>query len=49
LDDKGNMQWPKANDSAEFVLINASCSAEAVSRVSPTMALAHEGALYWKK
>ncbi|WP_223584234.1 amidohydrolase [Sphingobacterium sp. GVS05A] len=49
LDEKGNMQWPKTNDSAEFVLIDASCSAEAVSRVSPTMALAHTGALYWKK
>ncbi|MDF2516817.1 MAG: amidohydrolase family protein [Sphingobacterium sp.] len=49
LDDKGHMQWPKVDDRAEFVLIDASCSAEAVSRISPTMALAHEGTFYWKK
>lgn len=49
LDDDGNMQWPKLNNSAEFVLVDASCSAEAVSRISPTMAFAHEGRLYWKE
>ncbi|QBR13209.1 amidohydrolase [Sphingobacterium sp. CZ-2] len=34
LDDKGNMKWPKVGDVADFVLMEASCSAEAVSRVS---------------
>jgi len=48
LDNKGNMQWPQKGDKAEFTLINASCSAEAVSRISPTVAFAHEGNLYWK-
>jgi len=49
LDDQGVMQWPRVNDSAEFVLADASCSAEAVSRVSEIVALAHEGNLSWKK
>ena len=35
LDDKGVQQWPKVNDAANLVLVDASCSAEAVSRVSP--------------
>ncbi|GAB3503143.1 amidohydrolase family protein [Emticicia fontis] len=43
LDDKGNQQWPKAGDVANVVLIDASCSAEAVSRVSPVKSLIHEG------
>jgi len=49
LDDQGVMQWPRVNDSAEFVLADASCSAEAVSRVPEIVALAHEGNLSWKK
>lgn len=49
LDDKGKQQWPLADDNAEFVLIDASCSAEAISRVSPTMAFAHKGKLYQKQ
>ena len=43
LDDKGNQQWPKAGDTANMVLVDASCSAEAVSRVSPVQSLVHEG------
>lgn len=43
LDDKGNQQWPKANDDADFVLIDASCSAEAVSRISPVKSLITKG------
>lgn len=49
LDNKGNQQWPKTGDVADIVLIDASCSAEAVSRMSPTIALAHKGNLVWKK
>jgi cytosine/adenosine deaminase-related metal-dependent hydrolase len=43
LDDKGNQQWPKAGDQADFVLMNASCSAEAVSRISDVESLVYQG------
>lgn len=43
LDDKGNQQWPKAGDAANVVLVEASCSAEAVSRISPVRSLIHNG------
>lgn len=43
LDDKGNRQWPKTGDKADLVFINASCSAEAVSRVSPAASLIYRG------
>lgn len=43
LDDKGAQQWPKTGDKADFVLINASCSAEAVSRISAVESLVHQG------
>ncbi|TDW44581.1 cytosine/adenosine deaminase-related metal-dependent hydrolase [Flavobacterium sp. 270] len=43
LDDKGIQQWPKAGDAADLVLIDASCSAEAVSRMSPVRSLIHNG------
>ncbi|XNM64022.1 hypothetical protein ACLK2H_01935 [Escherichia coli] len=32
---KGEQVWPKAQDDASFVLVDASCSAEAVARISP--------------
>ncbi|ATP55658.1 deaminase [Pedobacter ginsengisoli] len=48
LSDEGKMQWPKAGDKAELVLVDASCSAEAVSRMSATIAFVQEGNLYWK-
>ena len=43
LDDEGNRQWPKVDDKANLVFLNASCSAEAVSRVSDVQSLVHEG------
>lgn len=43
LDDKGVQQWPKAGDSADLVLVDASCSAEAVARISPVKSLIHKG------
>ncbi|WP_018629718.1 amidohydrolase [Niabella aurantiaca] len=43
LDDKGNQQWPKTGDKADLVLVEASCSAEAVSRISPVRSLIHRG------
>jgi len=45
LDDKGNRQWPKAGDKANLAFLNASCSAEAVSRVSQVESLIYEGKL----
>lgn len=48
LDDKGNQQWPKAGDDAAIVLVDASCSAEAVSRISEVKAFMHNGNLFWK-
>jgi len=43
LDDKGIQIWPKAGDIADLVLIEASCSAEAVSRISKVKSLIHHG------
>ncbi|SDC18634.1 Cytosine/adenosine deaminase [Pedobacter soli] len=43
LSDKGDRQWPKAGDKANVVLVDASCSAEAVSRVSPVKSLIQGG------
>ncbi|MCT4215997.1 amidohydrolase family protein [Elizabethkingia anophelis] len=43
LDDKGTQKWPKSGDPADVVLIDASCSAEAVSRISPVKSLIHQG------
>ncbi len=48
LNKKGNQQWPKVGDEADIVLIDASCSAEAVARMSSVLALAHNGNLVWK-
>ncbi len=39
--------WPKAQDDASFVLVDASCSAEAVARISPRTATFHKGQLVW--
>ncbi|MBB6498020.1 amidohydrolase [Pedobacter cryoconitis] len=43
LDDKGKQIWPKVDDIADLVLVDASCSAEAVSRISPVKSLIHRG------
>ncbi|KIC94971.1 amidohydrolase [Flavihumibacter solisilvae] len=47
LDDKGVQQWPKAGDAADAVLIDASCSAEAVSRISPVRSLIVKGSIVY--
>ncbi|MGL6126587.1 amidohydrolase [Chryseobacterium artocarpi] len=49
LDEKGKQQWPKAGDEAAIVLTDASCSAEAVSRISKIEALMNDGNLFWRK
>ncbi|MCP1996086.1 amidohydrolase [Flavobacterium sp. HSC-61S13] len=43
LDDKGVQQWPKVGDEANLVFLDASCSAEAVARISPVTALIYQG------
>ncbi len=43
LDENGSQQWPKVGDAANLILIDASCSAEAVSRISPIRSLIHNG------
>jgi len=43
LNDKGAQQWPKEGDDANIILIDASCSAEAVSRMSPVRSLIVKG------
>ncbi len=45
LDDNGKRQWPATGDQANVVLVDASCSAEAVSRVSAVKSLIHNGNL----
>ncbi|UHM91861.1 amidohydrolase family protein [Rahnella victoriana] len=45
LDDSGKRQWPAINDNAEMILVDASCSAEAVARVSDVKATFHQGRL----
>ena len=47
LSDDGNVAWPKPGDAAEFVLVDASCSAEAVARRSPRHATFHKGRLVY--
>ncbi|WP_439183787.1 amidohydrolase [Carboxylicivirga taeanensis] len=43
LDDKGNRQWPKEGDEASLVLVDASCSAEVIARMSPIQSLIYKG------
>lgn len=43
LDEKGTQLWPMVGDTADLVLVDASCSAEAVSRVSEVKSLIYNG------
>ncbi|AXN38291.1 deaminase [Peribacillus butanolivorans] len=43
LDKDGNQVWPKVGDAASLVLIDASCSAEAVARRSERKAVFYKG------
>ena len=43
LNDQGERVWPKAQDDASFVLVDASCSAADVARISPRAATFHKG------
>jgi cytosine/adenosine deaminase-related metal-dependent hydrolase len=49
LNNEGNQQWPKSGDVANVVLVDASCSAEAVSRISKIEAMMNDGNLLWNK
>ncbi|KMQ65423.1 deaminase [Chryseobacterium angstadtii] len=48
LNDEGKQQWPKPGDDASVILTDASCSAEAVSRISTVEALMNDGNLFWR-
>lgn len=43
LDDNGNRVWPTVGDDANFVLLDASCSAEAVARLPAREAVYYHG------
>lgn len=43
LSDAGDREWPRIGDDADFVLLDAECSAEAVSRISPVQELVYRG------
>ncbi|MFC9709205.1 amidohydrolase [Paenibacillus sp. NPDC056933] len=45
LDSEGQQVWPKVGDTASFVLVEASCSAEAVARRSARQTVWFEGRL----
>jgi len=45
LDDRGKQQWPKEGDAADMVFVEASCSAEAVSRISDVRSLICKGTI----
>ncbi|MBD1426186.1 amidohydrolase [Sphingobacterium arenae] len=47
LDDNGNQQWPKVGNQADLVFVDASCSAEVVSRISPVKSLIHKGTVVY--
>lgn len=43
LDNKGQQAWPKIGDVANIVLIEASCSAEAIARTSKRKMTIYKG------
>lgn len=43
LDDDGKQQWPRVGDEADLAFLDASCSAEAVARISPVKSLIYKG------
>ncbi|MFN0254748.1 amidohydrolase [Pedobacter ureilyticus] len=43
LNSKGEQQWPKVGDQANLAFLDASCSAEAVARISDVKSLIYEG------
>jgi cytosine deaminase len=47
LDVKGNQLWPNVGDEASMVLVDASCSAEAVARRSKRAAVMANGKIVY--
>ncbi|AZN38340.1 amidohydrolase [Paenibacillus albus] len=47
LSDTGERVWPAVGDDASGVLVQASCSAEAVARRAPRIASLHKGVVSW--
>lgn len=45
LDSKGQQVWPKVGDAASFVLLHASCTAEAIARRAPRQSVWYQGRL----
>jgi cytosine/adenosine deaminase-related metal-dependent hydrolase len=45
LNQEGEQVWPKVGDKANFILVHASCSAEAVARRSKRQVVCYEGRL----
>lgn len=43
LDKEGNMQWPKQGDKANFLLVDAECTAHVVGRRLPNKCVIHNG------
>lgn len=48
LDKDGNVLWPKVGDKADMVFCDASCSAEAIARISERNALMKDGKFIFK-
>lgn len=46
LTTNGEKQWPRVGDDADFVFVDASCSAEAVARLPKNRLLMNKGKLY---
>lgn len=49
LSNKGERQWPKVGDEASFVLVKASCSAEAVARLPQREQVFNQGEMVYTK
>lgn len=49
LDEKGNRIWPMIGDEANLILVDSSCSAEAIARVSKRKAVVYRGNFKYKK
>ncbi|MDM4111569.1 amidohydrolase [Klebsiella michiganensis] len=47
LADSGERVWPKLNDEASFILLNAACSAQVVARLPAVEAVYFRGKRFW--
>lgn len=49
LTDSGDRAWPKVNDEASFILVDASCSAQVVARLPAVEAVYFRGKKVWNR